>query len=460
MYENCIEKFNCNRYPNGCSVYCYRALGQHESNANPDCYQVKTCCPETVTVFPQDRIYEGPAGRDGKDGSSLEFEWEGTRLKVRLKGTTEWIYSTSLMGLPGPQGEKGETGERGPKGDTGATGPQGLQGLQGIQGPQGETGPRGATGPQGPKGDTGAKGDKGDTGDRGPKGDKGEPGKDGTGINVLGSFNTVDELETAYPIGTAGDAYLINGDLYVWSATEVEWVNAGNIQGPQGLKGEKGDKGDKGDTGAQGIQGIQGEVGPQGEQGYTPYIGPNNNWFINGVDLGISATVYTLPIASAETLGGIKIGENLTITEDGVLNAEGGVEGYVMLEASTDNVIDFNTLTEPGLYLIRNASDGSGTTLNSNLTSTTKYDVILRVQYNYTSLYQVRIMGSTTYDDVYRYRNASGTWSSWYSRTISYSNISTTTSTSAGVRKIQASTTDLTAGTSSLTSGTVYLVYE
>lgn len=31
---------------------------------------------------------------------------------------------------------------------------------------------------------------------------------------------------------------------------------------------------------------------------------------------------YTLPIDSAETLGGIKVGENLTITEDGTLNAE------------------------------------------------------------------------------------------------------------------------------------------
>ena len=31
---------------------------------------------------------------------------------------------------------------------------------------------------------------------------------------------------------------------------------------------------------------------------------------------------YTLPIASTETLGGIKVGENLSITEDGTLNAE------------------------------------------------------------------------------------------------------------------------------------------
>ena len=33
---------------------------------------------------------------------------------------------------------------------------------------------------------------------------------------------------------------------------------------------------------------------------------------------------YTLPVASASTLGGIKVGENLTIEEDGTLNASGG----------------------------------------------------------------------------------------------------------------------------------------
>ena len=33
---------------------------------------------------------------------------------------------------------------------------------------------------------------------------------------------------------------------------------------------------------------------------------------------------YTLPVASADTLGGIKIGENLTIDENGVVNASGG----------------------------------------------------------------------------------------------------------------------------------------
>lgn len=248
MYEDCVEKFNCNRYPNGCSIYCYRSLGQHESNANPNCYQVKTCCPETVTIFPQDRIYEGLPGRDGKDGSSLEFAWEGTRLKVRLKGTEEWIYSTSLLGMTGPQGPQGEKGERGPKGDNGMQGIPGPQGPEGPMGLTGPEGPRGATGPQGPQGN---KGDKGDTGDRGPKGDIGE----------------------------------------------------------------------------QGLQGIQGPQGDRGPSGYTPYIGDNGNWFINGQDLGVAASSgYTLPIASATSLGGIKVGNNLSIDENGVLSstASGG----------------------------------------------------------------------------------------------------------------------------------------
>ena len=255
MYEDCIEKFNCNRYPNGCSVHCYRALGQHESVTDSNGFQVKTCCPETVTVFPQDRIYEGPAGRDGLDGKDLEFKWIYTdtevRLAVREKGTETWYNSPSLIGPQGEQGIQGLTGERGPKGDAGMRGAQGPKGDTGAQGPQGSVGPRGATGPQGPKGDAGAKGDKGDTGDRGPKGDKGDTGP----------------------------------------------------------------------------QGPEGSVGPKGEPGYTPYIGDNGNWFINGQDLGVAASSgYTLPTASATSLGGIKVGNNLSIDENGVLSstASGG----------------------------------------------------------------------------------------------------------------------------------------
>lgn len=60
-------------------------------------------------------------------------------------------------------------------------------------------------------------------------------------------------------------------------------------------------------------------------------------------------TEYTLPVASATTLGGVKVGANLTITPDGVLNATGGGGGggteYV---AGEGIVISGNTIsTDP-----------------------------------------------------------------------------------------------------------------
>lgn len=136
-----------------------------------------------------------------------------------------------------------------------------------------------------------------------PRGDKGEPGKDGKdgkGVNILGSYDSLEELKQAHPTGNLGDAYLIQGELYVWSQTESNWISGGNIQGPTGPQGEPGPantlkigtvasgttasatisgsspnqtlnlvlpKGDKGDTGPQGEPGKQGEQGEPGPAG-------------------------------------------------------------------------------------------------------------------------------------------------------------------------------------------------
>jgi len=44
--------------------------------------------------------------------------------------------------------------------------------------------------------------------------------------------------ESALPSsGESGDAYLINGDLYVWSGTTNDWTNVGTIKGPKGDTG-------------------------------------------------------------------------------------------------------------------------------------------------------------------------------------------------------------------------------
>jgi hypothetical protein len=108
---------------------------------------------------------------------------------------------------------------------TGPTGPQGIQGV---------TGPTGATGAQ------------------------------GQGLTILGSFNTFEELTTSDPVGSVGEAYLVVGDLYVWSPTTLAWINTGNIKGPTGATGTQGITGPTGSVGATGATGATGSTGPQG----------------------------------------------------------------------------------------------------------------------------------------------------------------------------------------------------
>ena len=82
---------------------------------------------------------------------------------------------------------------------------------------------------------------------------------------------------------------------------------------------------------------------------------------------------YTLPVASATTLGGVKVGANLTITPDGVLNATGGGGGggteYV---AGEGIVISGNTIsTDPAKIPTKEELEGylplAGGTMTGNI---------------------------------------------------------------------------------------------
>lgn len=72
---------------------------------------------------------------------------------------------------------------------------------------------------------------------RGPKGDKGDKGDTGTGLMLQGSYDSLEALIATRPAGAPGEAYLIDGDLYVWSEFTEAWVYAGQVQGPQGDPG-------------------------------------------------------------------------------------------------------------------------------------------------------------------------------------------------------------------------------
>ena len=174
-------------------------------------------------------------------------------------------------------------------GPAGPQGPQGPQGIQGETGPQGEKGEKGETGARGPQGEQGIQGEKGETGDvglQGPQGEKGEKGDTGSGLTIIGHYDTLQQLQAAHPAADPGDVYSAGQEppyeIYIWDAVSSQWKAHGQLQGPQGEKGDTGDtgpqgpqgeKGDTGETGPQGPQGEKGDTGPAGAAGYTPVKG-------------------------------------------------------------------------------------------------------------------------------------------------------------------------------------------
>lgn len=144
----------------------------------------------------------------------------------RLAGKTPAELASTLRGARGAQGQRGAQGPAGPKGDTGATGAQGATGAAGPQGPQGPAGAKGATG------DVGA------------------------GLAIVG---TVADAASLPASGDVGDAYLVSGDLYVWTGSA--WTNAGPVKGPKGDQGATGATGPAGPAGPQGVAGAPGAAG-------------------------------------------------------------------------------------------------------------------------------------------------------------------------------------------------------
>ena len=212
-----------------------------------------------------------------------------------------------------------------------------FDGPQGPEGPRGETGPQGIQGPVGPQGPIGPQGIQGERGPIGPQGIQGPEGPAGTGVTILGSFDTEEELKAAHPTGEKGDAYLIQGVLYVWSETKGAWDPVGTIQGP------------KGEPGAPGPEGPQGIQGPQGNPGYifTPSVSENGDlsWSNNG---GLD-NPETRNIRGPEGPRGreaYKAGVGIQITEDGTINntqtsAEwGNIKGNITSQEDLKQALD------------------------------------------------------------------------------------------------------------------------
>jgi len=275
----------------------------------------------------------------------------GETLNKNFDGIDAAIKAAALSaGQQGPPGEKGDPGaglsiinSYGTEAQLRAEHPTGVAGeayLIGdhlyiwladlndwydfgqFQGPKGEKGDTGPTGSTGPKGDTGA---------TGPAGPLGPAGKDGTGISINGNLTNPSQLPST---GATGEAYLINGSLWVWIPSANTWQDVGSIQGPKGDKGDtgaagaQGPKGDAGTagpqgspgstgaTGATGLQGLQGPQGPQGSQGPSGPTGATGATGATGPNSVSTTTTSTitnnefLRIISGKVASGTGAGAN------------------------------------------------------------------------------------------------------------------------------------------------------
>lgn len=307
---------------------------------------------------------QGPQGEQGLTGPVIvpSVDANGV-MSFTIQDTAIAPQPVSVRGPQGPQGVQGEQGAQG------ARGPQGIQGIQGVQGPKGDQGAQGIQGPAGPQGPAGA---QGPTGAQGPAG---AAGKDGTSLYIEDTYSTLAALKNAIPGGN-DKMYFVreDGECYIYSETESDWVSVGALQGPagpQGPQGEQGIQGPKGDTGAQGPQGEQGVQGIQGEQGATGPEGPQGPAGVAGADGksayqtavegGYSGTETAFNAALADVPGHIASKSNpheVTKTQVGLSNVDNVKQApytHVSDKANPHGV----TKAQVGLGNVDNTSDAN-----------------------------------------------------------------------------------------------------
>jgi hypothetical protein len=227
--------------------------------------------------------------------------------------TGTWIayHNHGPRGAQGPAG-LGPEGPVGPQGVPGPVGPQGPRGLQGLTGPQGTPGPAGpASTVPGPAGPTGPTGPTGATGPVGPAAGFGTP------------------TATGLPAGSAPTVTATGPDT-------AKVFAFGLPKGDQGIQGITGATGAAAGFGTPTVTGLAAGAAPT-----ITATGPDTaKVFAFGIpkgdkgDKGDAGANYTLPVATAAVLGGVKTGTNIAIAADGTISAN--LPGALIYKGTAD----------------------------------------------------------------------------------------------------------------------------
>lgn len=170
-------------------------------------------------------------------------------------------------------------------------------------------------------------------------------GETGSGLNISGSVETVDELPKT---ATNGTLYFVGvtppRNIYSYY-TNTGWINQGILQG---VKGDKGDKGEKGDTGEKGDKGDTGEKGDKGDTGEKGDKGDKGD---TGQGINLSGTeVYKL----SDLLGSTNFADVTTS-----FNKSGYIFLYGLTTIASNNTVSVQVFKTPDISLY-NTSDGVG----------------------------------------------------------------------------------------------------
>lgn len=182
-------------------------------------------------------------------------------------------------------------------------------------------------------------------------GPTGPTGPTGMGLNILGTYDTYEKLKEEHPLGSPGDTYMVNGDLYTWSNDKSDWVDNGRIQGEIGPKGDIGPTGPKGDTGPKGNSGPKGEQGERGPTGPNSVrsaylIKYNENTEPDGISIPVQTTIpYTrkeLDITNIITLDTTE--DTIKFNVAGYYKVSIIISAYINIATQFDKENDFITI--------------------------------------------------------------------------------------------------------------------